>query len=195
MKISNCTAIILAGGESSRMGRDKAALPLNGKPLLQTVIDAVQPLFAHTLVSVREPRAGVALQQVCDAQPGAGPLAGLVSTLERIATPWAFVVACDMPFIAPPVIEQLAALRGTHQAVVPLVDGHAQPLLAFYTTSCLPLLRERLAGGDRSLTGALKMLDLRYVEADELLPSDPQLRSFFDLDTPQDAVLTEGTKI
>lgn len=192
--IEDCTAIILAGGESSRMGRDKAALPLNGRPLLQTVIDAVQPLFAHTLVSVREPRAGIALQQVCDAQTGAGPLAGLVSAIEKSATPWAFVVACDMPFISPAVIERLAALRGANQAVVPMAAGHAQPLLAFYARSCLPLLRERLAGGDRSLTGALKTLNVRYVEADELLPSDPQLRSFIDLDTPQDAALAEGMK-
>lgn len=193
--IEDCTAIILAGGESSRMGRDKAALPLNGKPLLQTVIDAVQPLFAHTLVSVREPRAGIALQQVCDKQTGAGPLAGLASALERIATPWAFVVACDMPFIVPAVIERLAALRGSHHAVVPLAAGHAQPLLAFYARSCLPLLRERLACGDRSLMGALKMLDVRYVEADELLPSDPLLLSFIDLDTPHDVALAEGIKI
>ncbi|HXU92118.1 MAG TPA: molybdenum cofactor guanylyltransferase [Gallionella sp.] len=190
--IEDCTAIILAGGESLRMGRDKAELPLSGKPLLQTVVDTVQPLFAHTLVSVREPRAGIALPQVRDAQAGAGPLAGLVSALERIATPWAFVVACDMPFIAPAVIERLAALRGTHQAVVPLAEGHAQPLLAFYATSGLPLLRDRLAGGDRSLIGALKMLDVCYVEADKLRPSDPQLRSFIDLDTPQDAALAEG---
>ncbi len=69
--IEDCTAIILAGGESSRMGRDKATLPINGKPLLQSVIDTVQPLFAHTLVSVREPRTGIALQQVYDAQIGA----------------------------------------------------------------------------------------------------------------------------
>lgn len=190
--IEDCTAIILAGGESSRMGRDKATLPLNGKPLLQTVIDVVQPLFARTLVSVREPRGGIALQQVCDAQTGAGPLAGLVGALEKIATPWAFVAACDMPFIAPAVIERLGALRGAHQAVVPMVEGHAQPLLAFYSRACLPLLRERLAGGDRSLTGALKALNVRYVEANELLPSDPQLRSFFDLDTPQDAALAQG---
>lgn len=192
--IEDCTAIILAGGESSRMGRDKAELLLNGKPLLQTAIDAVQPLFAHTLVSVREPRTGIALQQVCDVQTGAGPLAGLVSTLERVATPWAFVFACDMPFIAPPVIERLAILRDAHQAVVPLIEGHAQPLLAFYARSCLPLLRDRLACGDRSLTGALRMLDVRYVEADELLPFDRQLRSFVDLDTPQDAALAAERK-
>jgi molybdopterin-guanine dinucleotide biosynthesis protein A len=192
--IEDCTAIILAGGESSRMGRDKAELPFNGQPLLRTVIDAVQPMFSHTLVSVREPRAGISLQQVCDKQTGAGPLAGLASALDRIATPWAFVVACDMPFVSPSVIERLTALRGTHQAVVPLAAGHAQPLLAFYAHSCLPLLRKHLTGGDRSLTGALKMLDVRYVEPDELLPSDPQLRSFVDLDTPQDAALAEGMK-
>ncbi len=192
--IEDCTAIILAGGESSRMGHDKAMLPFGGQTLLQRVIATVQPIFPYTLLSVREPRAGIRLQQVCDTQADAGPLAGLVSALEKVSTPWAFVVACDMPFVSPSVIERLAALRGTHQAVVPIVSGHTQPLLAFYAHSCLPQLREKLAGGDRRLTGALKTLDVRYVEADELLSSDPQLRSFIDLDTPQDVALAEGMK-
>ncbi|KAF0206116.1 MAG: molybdopterin-guanine dinucleotide biosynthesis protein [Gallionellaceae bacterium] len=192
--IADCTAIILAGGESKRMGRDKAALPFNGETLLQSVIASVQPLFAQTLVSVREKRADVALPQICDTQSDGGPLVGLISALEEIKTPWAFVVACDMPFVAPALIAHLASLRENHQAVVPQVNGHAQPLAAFYARSALPFLQSSLASGNKSLIGALKTLDVRYVEAEELVQSDPQLRSFFDLDTPQDVVIAEGMK-
>jgi len=192
--ITDCTAIILAGGNSSRMGRDKAILPFNGSTLLQSVIDVAQPLFVLTLLSVREIRAEFAIPQVVDTQTNGGPLAGLVSALEKISTPWAFVVACDMPFIAPAMIERLATLRGGHQAVIPLAQGYAQPLLAFYAQSCLPALREHLVNGDKSLLGALEKLDSRLVAMDELPATDMQLRSFIDLDTPQDVMLAEAMK-
>lgn len=192
--IADCTVIILAGGESKRMGRDKAALPFNGETLLQSVIASVQPLFAQTLVSVREKRPDVALPQICDMQSDGGPLVGLISALEKVATPWAFVVACDMPFVAPALIAHLASLRENHQAVVPQINGQAQPLAAFYARSALPLLQSSLASGNKSLIGALKTLDVRYVAAEELVQFDPQLNSFFDLDTPQDLALAEGMK-
>lgn len=192
--ISDCTAIILAGGDSKRMGRDKAALPFNGETLLQSVITNVQPLFAQTLVSVRELRGDVALPQICDGQADGGPLVALISALEAITTPWAFVVACDMPFVAPALITHLASLRADHQAVVPEVNEHAQPMAAFYARSALPLLQSSLASGNKSLTGALKALDVRYVAADELVQFDQQLHSFFDLDTPQDLNLAERMK-
>jgi molybdopterin-guanine dinucleotide biosynthesis protein A len=192
--IADCTAIILAGGESKRMGRDKAALPFNGETLLQHVIASVQPLFAQTLVSVRELRTDVALPQICDTQANGGPLVGLISALEAATTPWVFVVACDMPFVAPALITHLASLRDQHHAVVPKVNEYAQPLAAFYARGCLPVLRQSLAGGNKSIIGALKSLDVRYVGADELLQWDAQLRSFFDLDTPQDVAIAEGMK-
>lgn len=192
--IADCTAIILAGGDSKRMGRDKAALPFNGETLLQSVIAGVQPLFAQTLVSVRELRGDVALPQICDTQADGGPLVALISALEAVTTAWTFVVACDMPFVAPALTAHLASLRADHQAVVPKVNEHAQPMAAFYARSALPLLQSSLASGNKSLIGALKSLDVRYVTTDELVQFDPQLRSFIDLDTPQDVAIAEGMK-
>lgn len=184
--ITDCTAIILAGGDSRRMGRDKAMLEFSGQPLIQAAIDTMQRLFAVTLLSVRQPRPEIELPQICDMQADGGPLNGLASTLAQITTPWAFVVGCDMPFVSPALVEQLAAHRGQYQAVVPVVDGSLQPLAAFYAASSVAVMRASLALGDKSLLGALKWLQVCYVEDGELLKSDPQLRSFFDLDTPQD---------
>ncbi|OGS93457.1 MAG: hypothetical protein A2061_07855 [Gallionellales bacterium GWA2_59_43] len=185
--ITDCTAVILAGGDSRRMGRDKAALPLHGKPLLQHVTDAVAQVFPQVIVSVRQPRAGLDLPQVCDAQPDGGPLAGLAAALESIATPWLFAVGCDMPFVSPAVIEVLARRRVGHQAVVPLVQGHPQPLAAFYARECLAAIRDIQAGGGKqSLRALLERLDVCYVDEAQLREHDPQLRSFFDLDTPAD---------
>ncbi|MDP2694979.1 MAG: molybdenum cofactor guanylyltransferase [Gallionella sp.] len=229
--IDDCTAIVMAGGDSRRMGTDKANVTLGEKTLLQSVIATMQQLFPQVIVSVRQPRAGIDLPQVCDEQPDGGPLAGLVASLGQITTPWAFMVACDMPFVVPEVVELLAGYRFKppsvppcqgesdysspdkttshstwssknddqvagydkgrlggvlYQAVVPVVHGHPQPLAAFYAASCLAPLRTSLAAQQKGLCGVLKQLDVCYVDEAEMLKADPQLRSFFDLDTPQD---------
>lgn len=184
--IADCTAIILAGGDSRRMGSDKANLLLGGQTLLQRVIATMHGIFPYVIVSVRQLRPEIDLPQVCDECSNAGPLAGLASGLGHITTPWAFVVACDMPFVEPAMIGLLAKRRSTYQAVVPVVQGHPQPLAAFYAGSCLDAMRESLSKHDKSLRGVLQMLDVCYVDQAGLLEADPRLRSFFDLDTPQD---------
>ncbi len=184
--IEDCAALILAGGDSRRMGQDKATLVLDGKTLLQSVTDTMQSIFPKVVVSVRQPRAGLEVPQVCDEQPAGGPLAGLIAGLTQADTPWVFAVACDMPFVTTAVVTHLAALRNGHQAVVPMVAGYAQPLAAFYAMSALDAIRASMASGDKSLRGALERLDVHYVSEVELRECDPQLRSFFDLDTPQD---------
>lgn len=185
--LDDCTAIILAGGRSQRMGCDKASLLLGEQTLLEHVAAIVQTRFPRLLVSVRQRRPDLALAQVCDAYIDAGPLAGLHAALTQAQTPWIFAVATDMPFVQPPLIDYLARQREGFQAVVPLVHGHPQPLAAFYATSCLGTFRALLDGdGKRSLRAALAQLDVRYVEQSEMLAADPELGSFFDLDTPQD---------
>jgi molybdenum cofactor guanylyltransferase len=225
--IADCTAIILAGGDSQRMGRDKANLLLGGQTLLQRVIATMQQVFPEVIISVRQPRPEIDLPQVCDdpasegMPAGGGPLAGLAAGLSRVTTPWAFVVACDMPFVVPAVVELLSRYRSKPpsvppcqggggfsspgsppdkgagglgrpggvwcQAVVPVVQGHPQTLAAFYARSCLDVMRAHLdSGGKNSLRAILERLDVCYVDEAEMLAADPGLRSFFDLDTPQD---------
>ena len=189
MIIADCTAIILAGGESQRMGRDKATLALGEHSLLHRVVAVVQPLFPQLLVSVRQHRLDIELPQVCDTQANAGPLAGLCAALEKSTTPWIFAVATDMPFVQAALIEYLARQRSVqdYQAVVPVVAGHPQPLAAFYAVSALTVIQDLLAGnGKRSLRSALERLNVCYVDESELRAADPGLRSFFDLDTPDD---------
>lgn len=185
--IADCTAIILAGGESKRMGRDKASLLLGEQTLLQHVAAIMQTIFPRVLVSVRQPRPDIALPQICDTYVEAGPLAGLYTALTHAQTPWIFAIATDMPFVQPALIDYLAKRRDGFQAVVPMVHGHPQPLAAFYATSCLTPFRAQLEeNGKRSLRAALEPLKVSYVDEADLLAADPGLRSFFDLDTPQD---------
>jgi molybdopterin-guanine dinucleotide biosynthesis protein A len=188
--IKDSIAVIMAGGDSRRMGQDKANIFLGERTLLQSVVATLQPLFPEVIISVRQPRPGIDLPQVCDNPAYSGPLAGLAAALERASTPWIFAVACDMPFITPAVIEYLALQRADCQAVVPMVGGYPQPLAAFYARSCLEVVRDILnSNGKHSMLAPLEMLQVRFVSEDEMLAIDPQLHSFFDLDTPLDLEL------
>ena len=196
---SEAKAIILAGGDSQRMGSDKANLLLGEQTLLKCVIATMQQVFPYVIVSVRQPRPEIDLPQVCDDQPkegipmGSGPLAGMVTSMDHVTTPWAFVVACDMPFILPGMIELLGKYRDQYQVVVPVVNGHPQTLAAFYASSCLATIRSHLtSGGKNSLRAVFDKLKVRYVNGMELLEVDASLRSFFDLDTPQDFANATG---
>ena len=193
--IEECSALVMAGGDSQRMGCDKTQLLLGDQTLLQRVISIMQPIFSQVLVSVRQHRPEIALPQVCDEYPSAGPLAGLCAGLAQAGTPWVFAVAGDMPFVQPALIERLALKRTGYQAVVPVVHGHPQPLAAFYSASGLGTFRALLeAEGRRSLRAALEHLKVCYVDESDLLESDPGLRSFFDLDTPQDVAMARRSE-
>ena len=188
--IDDCLAVIMAGGDSQRMGRDKASLVLGEQTLMQRVAEIMQVVFPQVVVSVRTPRADIALPQVCDVFSDLGPLAGLCAGLDYASqdgVPWIFAVATDMPFLRPALIEQLANKRSGVDAVVPLVDGHPQPLAAFYSIDALPAVRALATGeGKRSLRAALERLQVAYVHAADLIAADPGLDSFVDLDTPED---------
>ncbi len=188
--ISDCTAFILAGGKSLRMGQDKWNVCLGGQAMLERVEAALQLVFEKTIVSMRQPHSEIHLQQILDNHIYTGPLAGLAACLEHSSTRWIFAIACDMPFISPSVIEYLAVQRADCQAVVPVVHGYPQPLAAFYSTSCLDEVRNTLnSKGKHSLRALLDRLRVRYVNEGQLLSADPQLRSFFDLDSPQDVIM------
>jgi molybdopterin-guanine dinucleotide biosynthesis protein A len=198
--IEDCTALILAGGESRRMGQDKSLLVLDGKTLLEHVTGTMHSLFPEVIVSVRRLREDIETQQVCDEQVASGPLAGLIAGIAQVNSPWIFAVACDMPFVNAAMINQLAKYRyeslrhNSLQAVVPMIDGHSQPLAAFYATNTLEIMRKSLATGDNSIRGVLKSLTVRYVSEAELRESDPLMRSFFDLDTPGDLARVKNMK-
>jgi molybdopterin-guanine dinucleotide biosynthesis protein A len=185
--IRDSSAVIMAGGDSRRMGQDKANLLLGERTLLQSVAATLQPLFPQVIISVRQPRPEIDLPQVCDDPAFSGPLAGLAAALEHATMPWIFAVACDMPFITPAVIEHLALQRADFQAVVPMAGGFPQPLAAFYAKSCLDEVHACLHGdGKHSFRALLDRIRVCYVSEEQMQAVDPRLRSFFDLDTPQD---------
>ncbi|WP_319238336.1 molybdenum cofactor guanylyltransferase [uncultured Propionivibrio sp.] len=189
--IADSSALILAGGQSSRMGLDKTLLEFEGQTLLQRAIDRMRGVFPSVIVSVRAHREDIDAPQVVDETVGSGPLSGMCAGLAASRTPWLFAVAADMPYADQETIIRLAQCRSDDfQAIVPVVDGHPQPLFGFYRTASLPVFRSVLAGsGKHSLRSVLSQMKVRWVEEELLRTSDPELRSFTDLDTPADLAL------
>jgi len=193
MMIEDCTAIVLAGGESKRMGTDKASLFLGRQTLLEHTFQKVSPLFSEAYVSVRELRNHVQYPQIQDISTERSPMMGIAAALKHCSTSWIFVVACDMPFIAPELIIQMEKQRNTYQMVVPECQGFKQPLLAFYHQSCLPVMQTKISKGQRGLQGLIRSLNAKVLDEHWLKQYDADLKSFFDLDTKEDLKVAENS--
>ena len=193
--IEGIACVVLVGGESRRMGTDKASLDLNGRTMVERVIEVVRPLFKELYIGAhKDASLGEAsgLPVIVDTLPGRGPALGVCAALEKATEEWVFVVSCDLPMLSAKLIEYLATLTEGVDAVIPLIAGRAQTTCALYSRACLVPLSERVATNDkgaRSLTRFLEEtegLRVRYVDEEELKEIDSSMESFADIDTPED---------
>lgn len=192
MKERSITGVLLAGGKSVRMGRDKRLLEIGGKVLFARALDVLDSLFEEVLVSVAETAEGLPAgpyRVVPDLLPGCATLGGLYSALHASTTDWVLAVACDMPLINPELVRRLLAdCSEDLDYVMPQLSTGPQPMLACYRKSCLGSLQQRLQQKDLRLHGLLEDTSLRgvLVKEAELMAIDPQLRSFLNINTPAD---------
>lgn len=187
--------IILAGGQSRRMGKNKALLPLPGNEQITFVEHLARMLVAccsEVLLVVRDQdatHAYNALPNVCvvlDKTPGHGPLMGLYSGLSEICSSHALVLAVDMPFIQPEMLAFLLAQPLTDRLLIPVVHAVPQVLCAIYPRSILPVIEERLQQGRRDPRSLLDATSVTYIDEARLCEIDPQLRSFININTPEE---------
>ena len=184
------SGIILAGGRSGRMGKDKALLPLPGNQSVTFVEHLASILVAccaETLIVARDEGQATSyifpgVRVVCDKVPDYGPLMGVFSGLSAMHTQRALVVAVDMPFVQPALVSFLLAQPLIDAVLVPLVHDVPQVLLAVYPRSILPLIEERIRQGRRDPRCLLDAA--HYIEEATLRQVDPQLRSFINVNTP-----------
>lgn len=190
--VNDSGCVILAGGESRRMGRNKAEAELVGRTLVERVAVTVRPLFDERYLSLNPDGEQITVDGFTvlkDTLPGRGPALGVCSALEASKKDWVFVVGCDHPFLKEAVVRYLSELRTGHDAVVPVVRGRTQTICAFYKKTCLAPLKERIGRGERGLMKFLKDpagLSVRYVSEASLLQADRELVSFIDVDTEED---------
>ena len=188
------TAVVLAGGKSRRMGRDKALMPWADTSLLGHVLQTVAAEFDTVLLSARDAEmyTEFGVPVLPDPVPNAGPLAGIVAGLFAMTTPWLFVTACDMPFPDPAVWRSLAVHTAADaDAVLPSTRKGLEPLCAFYHQRCLPGFRARLESGQSAIHQAV--LDVRLVTVDATAWEDDTRGPFTNINTLEEfAAVQDG---
>jgi len=182
-------AAILVGGQSRRMGQDKALLRLTpvGPMVVETVAQAVRAVTDEIMLVGMETSACVfpGLPQVADTLPGAGPLTGIHAALAASDRSHLLVVACDMPFLNPVLLRYMATLPRDYDALVPVLD-RPQPLHAIYARTCLPVIEAHLREGDFKVTGWYEDANVRRIDRETMARYDPDGLSCFNMNTPED---------
>jgi len=185
-KLVSC--VVLAGGQSTRMGRAKAFIEILGCPMIEWTLQALAGLSPETILVVNDPErfAYLGHRLVCDLYPDQGALGGLYTGLASMAHERAMVVACDMPFLNRDLLAYQASLADHSDAVVPRIGEYLEPLHAVYSRACLPALENTLNHGRHRFGDFFNSIHLRYVEQEEIDRFDPQHRSFINVNTLAD---------
>ncbi|MBU5613052.1 molybdenum cofactor guanylyltransferase [Geomonas sp. Red51] len=187
------TGVILVGGKSRRMGRDKAFLELRGKPLFERVLDLFRESFPKVLlVGDREERfADYSVRVLADLIPGSS-LGGVYTGLSGADSDWIFVSSCDLPCPSKAILRHLCSLREGFDAVVPKTRQGYEPLFALYSKRCLEPIRKLLDRGECCAYAWYPDVNVREVGPDEIAPLDPDGTAFLNLNTPEDVRNTGG---
>jgi molybdopterin-guanine dinucleotide biosynthesis protein A len=174
--------LVLAGGDSRRMGRPKAWLEVGDTVLLRYVVDRLAPAFSEVMVSFAEPEQllePVPYRIVFDRKASAGPLAGLEAGLAAARNEVVFAVACDMPYVTQDLAQMAVTTARRCDAAIPRIDGRPEPVCAAYRRSALPFIAGAINTGRLRAAEIVGELDVTWLEG-----LDPEL--FRSLNSPQD---------
>lgn len=180
------TAVLFAGGESRRMGTDKATLAINGEPLWSRQLKVLCELSPERIIISARSRPAWCppeIEIVPDASPSHGPLSGLAATLADITTTHALVLAMDLPLMKAAFMRGLWAECETGVGAVPVCSDALEPLCAIYPKAAASLINGALAGEDFSLHGAIEiLLTHRLMRTAPVSPADQS--AFLNLNSP-----------
>jgi molybdopterin-guanine dinucleotide biosynthesis protein A len=177
------TAIVLCGGRSTRMGRDKGALRIGGETMLERVTRIAATIADQVIVVGRRDQAATTVHDAIEDQ---GPLAGIAAGLAASTTDLNIVIACDMPLIKPAVLASLVASIGDDDDVcVAVVDGHPSVLCGVYRSRAAKTAQDLFDSGERRVTRLLDLVRTKRVDAAVFRDIDPHLDTFASVDTPE----------
>lgn len=182
------TGIILAGGESRRMGRNKAFLPWGRATLIEHVIERLRPVTDEVIVAVKDARAFRRLKAtvVEDGVPDAHALGGLYTGLRAASFPRCVVCACDAPFLNTGLIRWMSEQLDGFDAVIPRSARGLEPLHAIYAKSARGAIAEQLQNRQWDLKALVPKLCTKVIESEVIRHFDPEELSFFNVNTPKD---------
>ncbi|GFO68662.1 hypothetical protein GMLC_22410 [Geomonas limicola] len=182
------TGVILAGGQSSRMGSNKALLPIRNGRFIEIIHRQLSSLFCEVLIVANEPETYAFLEGrvVADRYAGLGVLAGLHAALVETRTRHIFAVACDMPFLNDRLIRELVVRRETAEVVIPETEKGLEPLHAVYSTACLAPMEAALKENRRRVVSFFPEVRVVRLEPSRVAELDPDALSFRNINTPQE---------
>ena len=182
------TGVVLAGGKSRRMGRDKALLPFGPGLLIERVIEVVQQVTAEVILITNTPEQyqRFGLPMFSDVIAQAGSLGGIYTGLISAKTPYSLCLACDMPFVKATFLRFLCDTAAEADVVIPRNAGDFQPLCAVYSQVCREPIRRQIEAGRLKITGFFDQVRVRVVDGDLLTRYDPFDIMFFNANTPQE---------
>jgi molybdopterin-guanine dinucleotide biosynthesis protein A len=186
------SGVILAGGKSIRMGQNKAVMEIGGKRLIDRLVEGLAEIFPEVLIIANVPGLydSLGVKVVPDLIPEKGSLGGIYTATATASHPWAFVMACDMPFFNPGLIRYLATLTQDCDVVIPYTDDW-EPLHALYAKTCLPFMERMIYAGRLKIVRFFPHVRVRRVDREELSSYDPHGYSFFNMNTPEEFARAE----
>ena len=190
------TVCIQAGGASSRMGEDKALKPFLGRPLIQRVVERLSPIADEMVVTTNRPEnyQFLGLRLTPDLKPGRGALGGLYTAVASASHPLVAVVACDMPFASPALLEAASRLMVQEEAdvVIAKTDEGYEPIHAVYRrATCLTAIEAAINADQWRVIAWFPQVKVRVLTSDELKQYDPGGLAFWNVNTPEEFIQAE----
>jgi molybdopterin-guanine dinucleotide biosynthesis protein A len=190
------TVVVQAGGQSSRMGEDKALKPFLGKPLIQRVIDRLSPIADEMIVTTNRPHeyAFLKLRLVSDLKPGRGALGGLYTAIASASSPFVAVVACDLPFASAALLESARRLLTDERVDVVVAktdEGHEPFHAAYRRETCLPAIESAIEADLWKATAWFPQVKVCELTPKEVKALDPSGLCFWNLNTPEEFAKAE----
>lgn len=182
------SGVILSGGESSRMGVNKAFIEIQGKRIIDSIVKLLSILFPEVIIVTNTPLdyACINARIVTDIFPQKGSLGGIYTGLFYSSHPHSLVVACDMPFLRREVIEYMTGKIGSNDVVIPHLSDGYHPLHAVYSRRCLPFMERLIEKDDLRIVNFFKKVRVKEVSGKDLSRVDPDFSSFININTPED---------
>jgi molybdopterin-guanine dinucleotide biosynthesis protein A len=185
-------SIVLAGGKSVRLGRNKLLEKVGTQNLLERVITRLKYFNNQIYVVVAESsilpdlKKYSSVKVIKDIIPGKGSLGGLYSGLTESDSPYNLAVACDMPFLNLKLFKHMIGLAEDYDAVIPLINDKAEPLHAVYSRNCLPAMRKLIEQNRLSISELFPMIKTYYLSTGDVEELDPRHMSFFNINNEED---------
>jgi len=185
---SDVTAVILAGGNSTRMQRNKALLPLDGEKFIERIFRQLSAIFREVLMVTNNPELYqfIPCRKVPDIYLGMGALAGIHAGLRCSTTSYIFAVACDMPHLNQTVIRDLLNRINGQDAIIPESDGGLEPLHAVYGRGAIPVIEDALSRGNKKVIDCYQHMKTTVIAKKEIESLDPEFLSFRNVNTPEE---------